>query len=64
MSVTTVAPDRRRSASRIAATTLAPDDVPANNASSRASLRAITFAAAVAAGRISSTTDGSHSGGM
>src|SRR2546426_11692232 len=49
MSVTTVAPGPSSSAMRIAAMTLAPDDVPPNNPSSRARRRAIAFASSLRA---------------
>src|SRR5262245_28589945 len=62
--VTTVLPGPSRSATRSAAITFAPDDVPANSASSRARRRAIAFASAVATGSIASTSDGSQRGGM
>ena len=58
-----MAPLPRRSATRIAATTFAPEDVPANRASSRARRRVIAFASSVGTGTISSTSDGSQSGG-
>src|SRR5512137_1982743 len=57
--VTTVRPGPRRSATRIAAMTFAPDDVPVKIASSRARRRAISFASAVATAWISSTRLGS-----
>src|SRR5207244_3422060 len=47
ISVTTFVPGPRRRPTSIAAMTLAPDDVPANNASSRARRRAISFASSV-----------------
>jgi hypothetical protein len=43
---------------------LAPDEVPANSASSRAKRRAISLASSVFTATISSTSDGSQSGGV
>jgi len=48
----------------IAARTLAPEDVPAKRASSRARRRAMSLASSVLTGRISSPSAGSQSGGM
>ena len=54
----------QRWATRIAAMTLAPDDVPAKSASSRASRLAIAFASSVFTAWISSASAGSQSGGV
>src|SRR3954469_16235275 len=48
---------------RIAARTLAPDEVPANSPSSLARRRAMLSASSVAIGMMSSTRRGSHIGG-
>lgn len=63
ISVTTVAPGPSRRPTAIAASTFAPDDVPAKSPSSRASRRAIALASSVATGTISSNSSGSQSGG-
>jgi hypothetical protein len=62
--VTTVALGPSRCANRIAATTFAPEDAPANKPSSRANQRAMAFASLVETGMISLTSFGSQSGGM
>ena len=62
--VTTFAPGPRLRATRIAAATLAPEDVPPKIPSSRASRRVISLASCVATGLMSLTWSGRHSGGM
>jgi hypothetical protein len=63
ISVTTLASGPSLAATWIAATTFAPEDVPAKRASYRAIRLAMSFASSVLTGRISSTTVGSQSGG-
>ena len=64
ISVTTFAFGPNRFPISIAAITFAPDEVPANNASSRAMRLVICIASAVFTGTISSTRDPSHNGGV
>ncbi len=63
MIVATVAPGPSRSATRKAATILAPVEAPAKIPSSRAKRHAIAFASSVVTVRISSTSFGFHKGG-
>jgi hypothetical protein len=62
MTVTTVAPGAKSSASLSAATTLAPVDVPAKSPSSRASRSAMAFASSVETRSIRSAISGRQSG--
>src|SRR5687768_16509036 len=64
MSVTTVALGPSRCPISMAATTFAPEEVPAKSASSRARRLAIAFASSVFTAMISSTSAGSHNGGV
>ena len=64
INVTILASGPSRAAIGIAATTLAPEEVPANGASSRAIRRAISFASSVATAPTWSTSAGAQSGGV